>query len=290
MNTRLSLRRPPAALLVLWALSAGACTGEAGPVGGHGGAGEESDAAQDRAMPAIYLDQRIELLANHENRARAAYLHHLEQCRREAPAEGIPVRELSPEDVEKLGEGRLQRWFKQDSVAIRWEEWRFGNAGSTRGGGCTFLLSVRGRHTHYTPQRTVSLDLTSNADGTVRTSGPAEPEFFARAALDDNDGIPAAQAEALRQSRRPDRDRTVAGQPCWHRSFMNFEACAWAGGRDWGFRALSADLQPDHAKDLNSQITLEYEPAAGTGLRMTTTTFDIGTGFDETEMIPGGAQ
>lgn len=71
---------------------------------------------------------------------------------------------------------------------------------------------------------------------------------------------------------------------------MNFEACAWAGGRDWGFRALSADLLPDHVGNLNSQITLEYEPAAGTGLRLTTTTFDIGTGIDESEMIPGGAQ
>ncbi|MGO1540726.1 MAG: hypothetical protein ACTHXB_03720 [Luteimonas sp.] len=292
MNVKLSVRRPLVRILVPLALSVavGACSGDAGPVEAPGGVGEQSEPARDRAMPAIYVDQRIEILANHENRIRDAYLQHIERCRREAPAEGIPIRELSSEDVEKLGEGRLQRWFKPDSVAIRWEEWRFGNAGHTRGGGCTFLLSVRGHHTHYTPERTVSLDLDSDADGAVSTSGPPEPEFFARAAIDDNDGIPPVQAEGLRQSRRPGRDRTVAGQPCWHRSFMNFEACAWAGGRDWGFRALSADLLPDHVGDLNSQITLEYEPAVGTGLRLTTTTFDIGTGIDESEMIPGGAQ
>lgn len=289
-NAKLSMRRPPVAILMLWALLAGACSDEADPVEASGEVGEQSGPVQGGAMPAIYVDQRVEILANHENRFRAAYLHHIERCRREAPAEGLPVRELSPEDLEKLGEGRLQRWFKQDSVAIRWEEWRFGNDGHTRGGGCTFALSVRGYHAYYTPERTVVLDLDSGADGTVNTSGPHEPGFFARAALDDNDGRPPAQAEALRQHRRPDRDRTVAGQPCLHRSFMNFEACAWAGGRQWGFRALSADLLPDHVGDLNSQITLEYEPAAGTGLKLTTTTFDIGTGIDESEMIPGGAQ
>src|SRR5690606_25382676 len=133
---------------------AAACSGE-GPAGPDDTGGAASDRDAVTSMPAIYVDSRVEFLIDGRNLVRENYLVNLDVCR----DSGLPLRELSDDEVAKLGMGRLQRWYRTDSFAYRFEEWRFHAESSDQSGLCQFALSTSGAHHYVTPDTHRAMNL-----------------------------------------------------------------------------------------------------------------------------------
>src|SRR5690606_16869802 len=236
------------AVLVL----AAACTGE-GPVG-PAGPGDTGGAATDRdavtSMPAIYVDSRLEFLMDGKNFVRENYLANLDVCRES----GLPLRELSDEEVGKLGTGRLQRWYRADSFAYRLEEWRFYAESSDQSGLCQFALSTRGAHHYITPD---SHRATNLATGETFSDPQTYRDYFPRRPVEHSSDMEVLQLQARNSTRVPAKDRLVAGQPCEHYAVDWIDACDWSDGKQWGFDTSNSGLLTDNVRSLFSSITLE---------------------------------
>lgn len=107
------------------------------------------------SMPAIYVDSHVEFFSNDINLVREGYLRNLDACRQS----DLPIRELPDDEVAKLGTARLQRWFRSDSFAYRWERWRFHTVSSGQAGMCQFMLSTSGAHHYVTPDTHRAMNL-----------------------------------------------------------------------------------------------------------------------------------
>lgn len=282
MNPFRSRARSLGTLLSSTVLALTACTGEA-----PAGTGDMGDAAAGgdavTSMPAIYVDSRVEFLIDGRNLVRENYLVNLGVCRES----GLPLRELSDDEVAKLGMGRLQRWYRTDSFAYRFEEWRFYAESSDQSGLCQFALSTSGAHHYVTPDTHRAMDL---ATGKTFSEPQLYRDYFPRRPVVYTSDSERLELEARSATRVPAKDRLVAGQPCEHHTVDWVDACDWSGGLEWGFRTSNSGLVTNSVRSLFSRITLEQEPLGSDGIRLTTQTFQVGAGFDESEMLPETAQ
>lgn len=251
-------------------LLASACAGEGAT------AGDQPQAAGSRAgqMPAIYVDSDVELLSNDRNQVAEGYARNLQVCE----GTGLAVVPLSAGDEAKLGKGRLQRWYRGDAFAYRWEEWRYA-AGETRETMCSFALVTTGVHEYFSPGSHQAVNLST---GATHANPPRDADFFARTPEQ-------ARSNTVPAGRVPERDREVAGQSCEHARAGHIEGCAWSGGARWGFNARVPSLQPNNVPHLNRTIVLEQDPVRGSGMRVRTATFQIHADFDPASMQPGDA-
>lgn len=260
---------------------ASACSADR-PVGAGSGAVAKATDPGISSMPAIYVDSRLEFTMRGKNFVRDNYEASLDACRES----GLPLRELSEEEVAKLGTGRLQRWYRADSFAYRLEEWRFHAESDDRSGLCQFALFTDGVHHYITPDSHQAMDL---ATGKAFSAPEQYRDYFPRRPV-----VYASDSEILHQqatsaSRAPARDRLVAGQQCEHYTIEWVEACDWSGGGKWGFENSYTGLLTDNARNMFRSITLEQEPSTAHGFRLTTQTFQIEADFEVSEMIPGPA-
>lgn len=262
------------AVIVLTAACAG--EGPAGP-GDMGGAAKDREAVT--SMPAIYVDSRLEFLIDDRNLVRDNYLLNRDVCRES----GLPLRELSDEEVAKLGTGRLQRWYRSDRFAFRLEEWRFYAESRDQSGLCQFALSTSGAHHYVTPDTHQAMNL---ATGETFSEPQLYRDYFPRHPVDDANESEDLELQARNATRVPAKDRLVAGQPCEHFAVDRIDSCDWSGGKEWGFRTSNLGLLTNSVRSLFSFITLEQEPVGSDGMRLTTQTFQVGARFDESEMLP----
>lgn len=273
----------PLAMALVTCLVLGACAGSDGGVGDRVEGSAGSAAAVVANMPDIYVDSSVEFFSRDVNLAREGYLRNLEVCRQS----DLPVRELSADEVARLGTGRLQRWYRSDSFAYRWEQWGFHTVGGDRSGLCQFGVTTTGAH-HY-----ITAD-THRAVALKTGEAFSDPEgyrfYFPRKPVDNSSDLAALQAQARNASRVPARDRRVAGQPCEHFSVDHVDTCEWSGGRAWGFDPGPRGLDTNSVRSLSNGITLEQEPAKGSGMRVTTRSFQVGASFDEADMLPRKAE
>lgn len=285
-RTRPRPRSLPLALSTTLVLLAAACAGERpAHAGGEdtARAGAPDPAAPAGAMPAIYVDSQVEFFGGGNNTERDSYLRTVEACRKGGMAPG----ELSDEDVARLGTGRLQRWYLPDAFAYRWERWGYYAVGGSPSGLCQFRLSTQGAHHFITGDAHSAIDLKT---GKAFSDPDSYRFFFPREPVDTADGIAALTVEARGESRVPDRDRQVAGQPCEHFVRGYVDACDWSGGKQWGFDTKPHGLAVDNVRSLATRITLEQEPVDGNGMRVTTPVFQLGAVFDESDMHPREAE
>lgn len=262
------------AVLVLTAACAGEGSSESDNMGG---VDENRDVVT--SMPAIYVDSRLEFLIDDRNLVRDNYLLNRDVCREN----GLPLRELSDEEVAKLGTGRLQRWYRSDSFAFRLEEWRFYAESRDQSGLCQFALSTNGAHHYITPDTHQAMNL---ATGETFSEPQLYRDYFPRRPVEHSKDSEDLELQARNATREPAKDRLVAGQPCEHFAVDRIDACDWSGGSEWGFDTSNSGLLTNSVRSLFHRITLEQEPVGSDGMRLTTQTFQVGAGFGESEMLP----
>jgi len=228
-----AIRKALAMALALGGLSvATGCHSSTGPGADaktHGGDGH----------PAIHAALRWEQVTEGRNSAREEYASRIDNCK----AAGWPVKELSPDEIGKLGTGEVELWVDARGAYARETIWKLGvmdtQAALEDKGVCLARL-----------EETVTEgdDDFSGRDGPAEATDPAEQEALAKALGFQRIGM--AQ---------------VGGQPCVRWRGKDQEVCVWSAGRAWGFDdgPVQAGCATQGPMDYLSPIPLEAEPADG---------------------------
>lgn len=239
------------------------------------GKGREPDVSN--AMPSIYVDIKEEDLVDGKNPGKESYLQTLKLCR-EA---GAAVRELSSEQVQKIGTWRRQRWYSQDFRAMRDERWTYEFEEDSPPDTCYFTLDQLGEHYYTDGSTRVSTDLATG----ITSRQPELPDALYRmAATGDISNSPDHSGPTTRQ---------VAGQQCLEWTSLpdgyatGTRICLWSEGRAWGFAALPTQYSYC-ANPKPSVIVLSEEPLSGTGCRISVQSMTVGKPLDPAAYSPPG--
>lgn len=189
--------------------------------------------------PAIQATLRWEQVRDGRNFAREEYANRIANCR----AAGWPVKELTPDEVGKLGTGQVELWVDARGAYARETSWKLGvmdkQAALDDKGVCMARLEevIAEGNDDYSGR--------GEAD---EAPGPAEQDEQARALGYQRIGI--AQ---------------VGGQPCMRWRGKDQEVCEWSAGRAWGFDDGPAQTgcETQGPMDYLNPIPLEAKPAEG---------------------------
>lgn len=237
----------------------------------------ESEADVSGQMPTIYVDIKEEDLSKGKNPGIASYLETLKLCGNA----GAPTRALTPEQVQKIGTWRRQRWYSPDFVAGRDERWSYQFEEGAPPGTCYFKLDRLGEHFYTDGTTLVSTDLATGE--TTRQPEPADALYR----------MPATEDP----SRSPDRSgpvkRSIGGQPCLEWTSLpdgyatGTRVCLWSGGREWGFGAVPM-LYSYCGNPSPYAIVLSEEPLSGTGCGISVQHMTVGEPLDPAAYLPEG--
>jgi hypothetical protein len=227
-------------------------------------------------MPSLYIDQII-FPANSQNR-RELYADLLSICKED----GIPTKPLTQEELDRLGTIRLQRWIDAERTAYRLESWDYQMAEPQQPPHCAFHLISRGEHVLIERQGLRGMRLDDNT-------------AYQQTDLSNADAGLLLRTPARETVKENDVLQRVAGQPCVETAVAGAEeavVCTWSGGVEWGFEPRSAGVNSvidTHYYELFRSIILQQAPAEHSLDKVTTVTFKMGDGLDETIMQPAPA-
>lgn len=189
--------------------------------------------------PAIQATLRWEQVREGRNFAREEYAQRIANCK----AAGWPVKELSPDEIGKLGTGQVELWVDARGAYARETSWKLGvmdkQAALEDKGVCMARLEE------------------VIAEGDDDYSGRGEADEAPAAAEQE------AQARALGFQRIGAAQ--VGGQPCMRWRGKDQEVCEWSAGRAWGIDdgPAPAGCETQGPMDYLNPIPLEAKPAEG---------------------------
>lgn len=231
---RRTIHKGLATTLTLACLTAAAgCHSAADASDASAGTGDSKD------HPAIQVTLRWEQVTNGRNFAREEYASRIANCK----TAGWPVKELSPDEIGKLGTGQVELWVDARGAYARETSWKLGvmdkQAALEDKGVCMARLEE------------------VIAEGNDDYSGRGEADAAPGQAEQE------AQAKALGFQRIGVAQ--VGGQPCMRWRGKDQEVCEWSAGRAWGIDDGPAQTgcATQGPMDYLNPIPLEAKPAEG---------------------------
>lgn len=241
------------AIAVACLFAAAGCHSAASPDDGVSADGGNSPSA----IPAIHAVMHWERVVNGKNALREAYFQLIESCK----AGGMPTRELSPEEIQKLDTGTVEIWRDRRGAYGRQTSWEFALEDSSPDSH-TCLVKL---------EETVAEgddDYTDDDWSDVAISKAEQAETEALVKIKGFERLGTAQ---------------VRGQPCTRWRKQDYEVCSWSGGLSTGTEDGPADelcVIKDGPMSYLNPLPLESKQGAeGTGCNLQLQSMTISKGL-----------
>jgi len=218
-------------------------------------AGNSGDAASDGIanLPAVHAVLHWENRLSGDNPETKTYYLNMKTCR----DVGWTVHELSPQDVAKLGTGRVEIRIDRRQQRITETHWTLGGGDpATTAGICSPRLIEDHRVEEAAPGQGYYLPLESDPDGEKKLQASLGWTFVG--------------------------EDQVQGQPCKRWRSDKYEVCTWSGGRQWGFSDAPVNMiacLDSSGADYLTEIPLAGKPAGDSGCIVRLESFSLGKGL-----------
>ncbi len=211
-------------------------------VGCHSATGSSdapAAAGDGNGHPAIQATLRWEQVREGRNSAREEYANRIANCK----AAGWPVKELTPDEIGKLGTGQVELWVDARGAYARETSWKLGvvdkQAALEDKGVCLTRLE--------------------------EVVAEGDDDYSGRSEADEAPGLAEQEEQAKALGFQRIGVAQVGGQPCMRWRGKDQEVCEWSAGRAWGIDdgPAEAGCMTQGPMDYLNPIPLQARPAEG---------------------------